>query len=317
MADATLHATVFNLSRPGVATTFPLPDEVFLRRVELAAQQVPLPYLGTTLAGGSELRLRATCLGQTGTSGRMRLATCRVEALAADDTLVAARDIPMSAILLMEAQALVEALSAHHNIFLPGERAATHLYATDGALPELPEFTYLVPECDLSVTATEATLTARAGAIISEMASLTSEAEQRAFAVGCLGVGAVPMVTDVIIPPGEAEGAGPATVQFSPEDWAYAQDVVAALGPPFRILGPCHTHPYGGVTPSPVDWDLFMWSAGAEGLFVIAGAVGRQATAAGYRWINGSLQQVNLQVEDADEAVDAPDQEVRACRGYS
>ena len=320
MADAGFHITIFNQTRSDVATNFPMDPQVLYRRLELAAQEVALENLGGSVAGGTPLELRVSCHGQVTSTGRQRVVTCRVEVRATDGTVVGARDIPIGSVLLMETKALVEALGNHHNIFLPGERATSHLYVQDGAMPEVPVFNYTLPECDYSVTATEAMLTARAGAVISQLVALTDEAEQRAFAVGVLGPGNVPVVTEVIVPPGVGDNAGPATVQFSPDDWAFAQDTVAALGPPFRLLGPCHTHPYGLISPSPMDWDLCLWSAGAEGLFIIAAQVGRQATAAGYRWISGSLKQVNLHIEDGQDAEalpqDEPDEEeVKSCLG--
>ncbi|MCE5237126.1 hypothetical protein LLH23_01365 [bacterium] len=316
MAGNGLHVTIHNQTNPDVATTFLMAPEVLWRRLELAAQGVALEELGSSLAGGTPLQLRVACQGQTTASGRLRLVTCRIEVRASDGTVATARDLPMSAVLLMETKALVEALSSHHNIFLPGDRATAALYVDQQAVPEVPVFDYVLPDCDYSVKAREAMLTAQAGAVISQLVAMTDEAEQRAFSVGVLGPGGVPVVTDVIVPPGAAEGAGAATVQFSPEDWAYAQDSVAAMGPPFRILGPCHTHPYGLIAPSPMDWDLCLWSAGAEGLFIIAASVGQQPTAAGFRWINGSLQQVNLHIEAGPETEPVTDdQEVESCLG--
>lgn len=310
--------TICNQTRPESMTTFGLSAEVLYRRLELAAQEVALAELGRSLAGGTPVALRVVCQGQISSSGRQRLITCRAEVRREDGALVAARDIPMGSVLLMETRALVEALSGHCNIFLPGERATSVLYANSGEVPELPEFRYILPECDGSVNAREAMLTPVAGTVISQLVALTETAEQRAFAVGVVGPGGVPVVTDILVPPGAAEGAGPATVQFSPEDWAFAQDAAADLGAPFRILGTAHTHPFGLIAASPTDWDLMMWAAGAEGLHVIAANVGgQQPTAAGYRWISGSLQQVNLHIEDATETELVPEDEeaVKSCLG--
>jgi hypothetical protein len=61
---------------------------------------------------------------------------------------------------------------------------------------------------------------------------------------------------------------------------------------------------------------MFMWAGDASSLFVIASSVAGQPLVAGYRWILGTLLQVNLDVEhaerDAIEQVESRVEEPRA-----
>lgn len=312
MSAATFRVTTLNLSREHTAVIYPLSPEVFWRRVEITAQGLALQALGQGLPGGGQLRMQAACIGHPDRTGGMRIESMEISVCHRGEQVEQAR-VEVSRILALETRALVDALALHHNIFRHGDRAICQLGYTANALPAPAGFSYLLPECDPALEAEGACLTARAAEVIGYLVRQTDDTEQRAFAVGVLGRSGVPLVTDVIVPAGAAEGASRAGVDFSPEDWAWAQQAVDDLGPPFRILGPCHTHPYGALAPSAVDWELFTWAGGADALFIIAAQVGRQPVAAGYRWIAGSLEQVDLRVEAAQSRGEGVEEEAGAC----
>lgn len=314
MTEPKFHVTTFNVERRDIAVLYPLSQEVFWRRIELAGQELALSCLGTTLSGGTRVKLEAVCIGRPGQFEGLTIEGCQLSVVGSEGVVVAAGTVSTGGLLALETQALADALALQHNLFRPGEHAATQLQYSLESLPEAPDLSYLLPECDRSVTAKAPLLTVRAAEVIGQLVERAGDAEQRGFSIGVVGPGGVPVVTDVLLPPWAAEG-GKAAVEFSPDDWAYALDAVAALGAPFRILGPCHTHPYGMLSPSAVDWDLLLWSVGAEGLAVIAAQVGSQPTAAGYRWIGGSLQRVPLQVEESEPVEAAGSEEVDACHG--
>jgi hypothetical protein len=290
-----------SLDRTSVVVMHPLPAELVERRVELAAQHLALAHLGTGLEGGAKVAIQAEWQGETGDTG-VRLDGCDVRVTTADGQELVSETIAPATVFLLETQALIDALSLHHNIFRPGERAASFL-VQEGSEPLAPmEFKYTAPEYDAAVTVSDATLAPRASTIIADLTTRNESAEQHAFALGVLGPGGVPLVTDIAVPP-EPPEAQAATVDFTPEDWSFAREAVAELGPPFRILGPLHTHPAGAIRPSPEDWELFLWGGDAASLFIIAAMVGKRPVAVGYRWA-GTLTQVKLDVQ-ADESADA------------
>lgn len=300
-AESGFRVTTVNVDRPGVAIIGPLDSKVWGRRTELAAQGCVLPELGRSIAGGTPLQLQVKCFGGRQGAAGLLVDGIEVSALRESGVCMGQHEVLSGSILALETQALADCLALHMStLFRAGERAMSHLYYEDSqSLPPPAVFEFTMPECDLSVGVTHPTILARAGAVISEMIQATEEVEQRGFAVGVLGPGSVAVVTDVVVPPHEAEGAGQATVQFSAEDWMYAEDIVAGLGEPFRILGTCHTHPHGAITPSAFDWDVFTWAAGAEGLHLIGGNVGGRASVGGFQWVQGSLEQVKIEIERA------------------
>lgn len=297
--NCTIHT--LSLDRSDVKVSYPLEPERLERRIELWGQDVALSGLGARLQPGECATLLAHW--HTRPAGKLHhLAAAEITVTDPAGDVVATDEVTLGQVFLLETQATVRALSSQHYVFRAGERAASFVYAD--APPVDLSFTYRLPTCDRSINWEGAMLSGSAAAIVGALVRDADEVERRAFAVGAIGPSGGCIVTDVLVPPGAGE-AEPAAVDFDPADWAFAQDAVARIGEPFRLLGPLHTHPPGSLTPSPDDWDLFTWCGDAGSLYIIASMVGGQPTAAAYRWTRGSLRQVDLRVEDAVVAEEA------------
>ncbi len=293
MTEYTIHTT--NVDRRSVRLTYPIEAERVERRVELAAQGVALGLLDEGLTGGDLVHISALWQARP-IDPAFNLAACTLTVTDATGRQLAEEEVLAGEMFLLETQAALNALSTQHYVFRPGERAVSFLYFEGDAPPAEMTFNYRLPLYDEAISGEEATISATAAGVIGALVQDDGGVEQRAFAVGAIGPKGGCVVTDVLVPPGQGE-AEAATVDFSAGDWAFAQDAVAHMGDPFRILGPMHTHPPGSLTPSPDDWELFQWAGDAASLFVIASMVQGQPIAAAYRWRRGSLSQVDLHVE--------------------